>query len=506
MPAIFDTSPCEPCPQKFNLAEYVLSRADELSEKVALSILSCENPENWTYAELKAAVLGTANGLLEAGLKPGDTLMLRLGNTVDFPIAYLAAIAVGIHPIPLSSQLTMDELQKLCLEVSPSAACIDPDLGFPQSGNVIQILLSDLKSIRNLSPAKFQIGACDHLAYLVFTSGTSGAPKVVMHAHRAIWARRMMFRDWYDLRQDDRLFHAGAFNWTYTLGTGLLDPWTLGATALIVGGEASPEKIPSFLAKHGATIFAASPGVYRKLVRLCDFPKLPKLRHGLSAGEKLSDNLGILWRKKTSTEIYEAFGMSECSTFISSSPKSEAKMGTLGRPQKGRRVAILPQSLGEKPLEFDETGIIAVDQTDPGLMLGYLGARNSSDNNFRGSWFLTGDLGQMACDGSITYLGRNDDVITAGGYRISPIEIEAYLQSHPKIQMVAVKDIEIKEDTRIITAFYTADATIDDSTLKKFAAEKLARYKQPRLFVYCDSLPVGLNGKLLRKNLTLAKG
>ena len=505
MTAIFETSPCEPCPKHFNLAAYVLSHADILNDKIALSILSLEEPEDWSYRELKAAILGTGHGLLELGLKPGQKLILRLGNTVDFPIAYLAAIAVGIYPIPVSSQLTMSELQKLCTDLSPSAVCIDPDFGFPESDTMIQILLTDLRKMRSLAPVKFELGAPDRLAYLVLTSGTSGTPKIVMHAHRAIWARRMMFRDWYDLRQDDRVFHAGAFNWTYTLGTGLLDPWSFGATALVLAGEASLDKIPALLAKHEASIFAASPGVYRKLLRAPDFPETPRLRHGLSAGEKLSESLRKLWLEKTSTKIYEAFGMSECSTFVSSSPKSEARVSTIGRPQNGRRVAILPLSGSDEPVNFGETGIIAVDLNDPGLMLGYVGSASSTDNNFSRKWFITGDLGQMASDGSITYMGRNDDVITAGGYRVSPIEIEEHLQSHPKINLVAVKDIEIKADTRIITAFYTSDSVLDISMLKTFAAEKLAHYKQPRLFVHCDSLPIGPNGKLLRKSLTLPK-
>ena len=197
--------------------------------------------------------------------------------------------------------------------------------------------------------------------------------------------------------------------------------------------------------------------------------------------------------------------MSECSTFISSSPKYTLKRGTIGRPQGGRRVAILSVGGGEVPVKFGETGIIAVDQKDPGLMLGYAGTKQSLDHISSGKWFITGDLGQMGIDGSITYMGRNDDLITAGGYRVSPIEIEELLQSYPEIHSVAVKDIEIKADTRVIAAFYTADSKLDDSLLSTFAAKKLARYKQPRLFVHCKSLPMGSNGKLLRKGLTLPK-
>ena len=176
--SIFDNSSHEQCPKHFNLAAYVLLRADELKDKIAFSILSPEKQEDWTYKDLKAAILSTAYGLLELGPKPNEKLVLHLGNTVDFPIIYLAAIAVGIYPIPISFQLTMDDLQKLCTNLSPSAVCADPDIRFPKTNAMIQILLSHLNKMRNLSPAKFKFGSPDRLAYLVLTSGTSGSPKV----------------------------------------------------------------------------------------------------------------------------------------------------------------------------------------------------------------------------------------------------------------------------------------------------------------------------------------
>ena len=429
--------------------------------------------------------------------------MLRLANTVDFPIVYLAAIAVGIHPVPLSAQLRRNELEKLCEVVEPDVVAIDPTLEFPLENNVRQIPLDVLQKMRALPAAPYNMGDKDRLAYMVFTSGTSGRPKAVMHAQRAVWARQMMIKDWYDLHETDRLLHAGAFNWTYTLGTGLLDPWSIGATALIPSSDTKIEDIPKLLAKHQATIFAAAPGIYRRMLKASQFPSLPDLRHGLSAGENLSEILREDWRHATGSEIYEAFGMSECSTFISSSVNAPAQAETLGRPQRGRRVAILSTESDGQPVAFEETGMIAVDRKDPGLMIGYLG--ENEQNKFWGEWFLTGDLGQMQSDGSVRYMGRNDDVMTAGGYRVSPIEVESQLITHPDIQNVAVKDLDIKADTRVIAAFYTSEKDIQEIELQAFAGQRLARYKQPRVYVRVDALPVGPNGKLLRRNLSFTK-
>ena len=239
------------------------------------------------------------------------------------------------------------------------------------------------------------------------------------------------------------------------------------------------------------------------MLRASQFPSLPDLRHGLSAGEKLSETLREEWRNAAGGEIYEAYGMSECSTFISSSVFAPAQPETVGRPQRGRRVAILSTEPDGKPVPFGKTGMIAVDREDPGLMLGYLG--EDGQNKFRDEWFLTGDLGQMQTDGSVRYMGRYDDVMTAGGYRVSPIEVEAQLITHPKIQNVAVKDIEIRADTRVIAAFYTSENFIQETELHAFASQRLARYKQPRIYIRVDALPLGPNGKLLRRNLSLSK-
>ncbi|MHA6261973.1 class I adenylate-forming enzyme family protein [Arenibacterium sp. CAU 1754] len=496
MLSIFDQGPPPPCPAPFNLAAHVLGRADALADKTALSVLILGAPEDWTYGALAAAVRGTGTGLLEAGIKPGETVLMRLGNTVDFPIAYLGAIAAGIVPVPTSSQLTERETQTMIDDLSPAAVLRDP--GVECAPHDRQIGLEELRAMRDLPPCAYDLGDPDRLAYVVYTSGTSGKPRAVGHAHRAIWARQMMFDGWYGLREDDRLLHAGAFNWTYTLGTGLMDPWTMGATALIPEPGTDPAELPALLRARSATIFAAAPGVYRKVLQHHGVLELPKLRHGLCAGEKLSRDLHGAWRAASGTELYEAYGMSECSTFISSSPANPARGDALGAPQKGRKIAILG---ADGPVPQGEEGTIAVHRSDPGLMLGYLNAPEETEARMQGDWFVTGDQGAMAVDGQITYLGRNDDMMNAGGYRVSPLEVEAALSDHPGIEMVGAADVEIKADARIIVAFYTGPAKLDDVELTSYVDKRLARYKQPRAFVHLPALPTGANGKLLRRAL-----
>lgn len=493
-----DTGTLCPCPAPFNMAAYVLAEGSRTPEKVALAVLGLSGAERWRYADLIAAVRGTGTGLLEAGLRPGDRVLMRLGNTVEFPIAYLGAIAVGLVPVPTSSQLTQPEVQRIIDTVKPAAILLGDGIHCRDTDAIPTLPQTDLEQMRTLPPADWHMGDPERPGYIIFTSGTSGIPRAVVHAHRAIWARRMMPAGWSGLTPQDRLLHAGAFNWTYTLGTGLMDPWTMGATALIPATGVTPDQLTLLLKRHDATIFAAVPGVYRKML-MQEIPDLPRLRHGLSAGEKLSDSIRAAWEAATGTPIYEAYGMSECSTFISSGPGHPAAPGALGRPQDGRRVALVDAE--GKVVPVGEEGTIAIHRADPGLMLEYLGAPEATAQKFRGEWFLTGDQAQMDADGQITYHGRSDDMMNAGGYRVSPLEVEAALMTHPGITACAVTDIEVKADALLIMAFYTGPAALPEDELTSYAATRLARYKCPRGFFHVEALPTGANNKIIRRAL-----
>ncbi len=503
MTAIFDKGPPPPCPAPFNLAAHVLATAARRPDKVALAVIGLSGAERWSYARLEAAVRGTATGLRAQGLAPGDRVLMRLGNTVEFPLAYLGAIAAGLVPIPTSSQLTESEVAGVIATTEPRLILRGCGIACPDDTGLPVLDEAALHAMRDLPPAGWHMGDPDRLAYVIYTSGTSGQPRAVMHAHRAIVAREMMRAGWYGLTESDRLCHAGAFNWTFTLGTGLLDPWRAGATALIPAPGVTPAQLPLLLRRHDATLFAAAPGVYRKMLATDTgrppLPPLPRLRHGLAAGEKLSDAIRARWHEATGTAIHEAYGMSECSTFISASPDRPAAPGTLGRPQTGRRVAIL--GADGTPVAHGEEGTIAVHRDDPGLMLGYMGAAQATAAKFNGAWFLTGDRGTMDATGAIAYMGRADDMMNAGGYRVSPIEVEAALGLHAGITEAAVTDIEVKQDARLVMAFYTGPEPLDPAELDAHCRARLAAYKCPRGFFHVESLPTGANGKLLRRAL-----
>ena len=484
-----------PCPKGFNLAAHALRHAAALAEKPAL-IVPAEPPDVWSYARLEAAVRGVGTGLRALGLCPGDRVLMRLGNTPAFPILFPGAIAVGLVPVPTSAALTVAEITAMARSLSPALIVAEPGVALPDSP--APVLRADaVLAMAVLQPCAYLITDPDQLAYIVFTSGTSGRPLAVGHAHRALWARGMMHQGWQGLRAEDRVLHAGAFNWTYTLGAGLLDPWTVGATALIRGPGTVTADLGALLEQSEATIFAAAPGVYRQMLK-APLPALPHLRHGLSAGESLAPGLRMAWRAATCTDVHEAIGLSECSTFLSGSPAQPAPMGSLGFAQPGRRLAVLDDA----GMSADR-GTLAIHRDDPGLMLGYIAAPEATAARYSGDWFLTGDLVARDPAGAYRYLGRVDDMMNAGGYRVSPQEVEAAMTGCPGLIDCAAAEIAGRDGTRIIACFYTAEADLDADFLAAHAAASLARYKQPRRFIRLDALPRNANNKLNRRALTL---
>ncbi|TGD45152.1 benzoate--CoA ligase [Pseudotabrizicola sediminis] len=494
-----ETGPAPTVPAPFNMAQHVLARAaDRLPDKMALRIITPSAAEDWTYDRLHGAVLGCAAGLLAKGLVPGDRILMRLANQVEFPILFLGALAAGMVPVATSAQLTQAEITPMAARIAPRLIVASAGVALPAGQMCPVITDADVRAMEDLPPTAFHMGDPERPGYIIFTSGTSGSPMAVVHAHRAIIARAMMHDGWEGLSERDVLLHAGAFNWTYTLGTGLMDPWCVGATALIPGAGTSPADLPGLLHDYGATIFAAAPGVYRQMLRAPLRP-LPHLRHGLSAGEKLSAETRADWTRATGTPICEALGMSEISTFISESPTRPAPDGATGFAQTGRRIAALGPDLA--PVPRGTPGQLAIDRRDPGLMLGYLDAPDATAARLKGDWFLTGDQVLIDASGAITYLGRDDDQMNAGGYRVSPVEVEAAMARFPELLEAAVTEVEVRPGVTVIACFYTAAIALDDAALAAHAEAHLARYKQPRVFHHLPALPRGANAKLNRRAL-----
>lgn len=465
--------------------------------------------------------------LRNLGVALEDRVLIRLPNSLAFPIAFFGAMKRGAVALPTSTLLTAEEVLYLARDSGASVLVTDKAMW----GNLHDKLegLTSLRHVLLTGPgevssqgnsgvldldaelAKIKVWEAAHPtrpddpAYLVYTSGTTGYPKGVLHAHRAMIGREPAARYWFDFAPGgDRIVHSGKFNWTYVLGSALMDPLYRGKTVIVHEGKNDAAGWLKLIARHGATIFIGVPTIYRQILQQTQSGQAdaPTLRHCMSAGEHLSDEVLGQWRQRFGMDIYEAVGMSECSYYLSESVFRPIRPGSAGFPQPGHDVHLLDPETLEEVAPGDE-GMICIPATDPGLFLRYWQLPEETAKAFKGGWFLTGDFAKYDDDGYIWFLGRRDDIINSFGYRISPHEIERVIKNHPAVADCAAVGEERSQDKVLVTAHVMlhAGATASADDLVAYARQFLASYKVPKIVYIVENFPRTKNGKIVRRQL-----
>ncbi|MBI4228272.1 MAG: acyl-CoA synthetase [Deltaproteobacteria bacterium] len=476
----------------------------------------------FTFLELSILTNQIGNALLSLGFKKGDRLIIRLPNIPEFPLAFLGAIKIGSVPIPSSSMLTSEEIGYILDDSRARAIITTPDLfeeveahmGKHRAFKEVMIVGSPIPSggidfnelvIKCNTELDAPETKANDMAYICYTSGTTGYPKGVAHAQRALIAHDPAALFWQALKPDYTVFHAGKLNWTYTLGTGCLDPWRHGCATVIYGGEHEPKRFFELIAKYRVNVFMAVPTVYRQMIRIAERinTDLSSLNHALSAGEHLSEELFNLWKEKLGVELYDGLGMSEFSYYLSNMPGMPIKPGSPGKPQPGHLSALIDKEGNE--VQTGEVGVLATPKDDPGIMLHYWNNTLETRQMFKDDWFVSGDRFYKDEDGYYWIVGRDDDIITTFGYRVSPVEVERVLIEHKAVEECAVTGINIGEDKTITTAFVVLKEKIESEKIRdeliNYTLNRLARYKCPREIVFIESIPKTTNGKIKRRVL-----
>ena len=482
-----------------------------------------------TYAELAKRSSQFAQLLRKHGVAPGDRVLIRLPNSIDYPTAFLGAMKAGCIAVPTSTLLTVDEVLYLAKDSGADVMVMDhatwehlaPRINEAPAAKFV-LLSGKGKHIDNsgvealdLKPAldAITVWSAAHAtrandpAYLVYTSGTTGYPKGVLHAHRALIGREPASAYWFnfDPNSVDRILHSGKFNWTYVLGSGLMDPLYCGKTVIVHEGKNDANLWTRLIAKHCATIFIGVPTIYRQIIQKTDATKanVPSLRMCMSAGEHLSDDMLAAWRTRFGMDIYEAVGMSEFSYYLSQSIHRPIRAGSAGFPQPGHDIRLLdPETL--QPVPHGEEGMISVPESDPGLFLRYWNQPEETAKYRHDGYFFTGDYAKIDADGYLWFLGRKDDIIKSFGYRVSPYEVERIMKSHPAVADCACVGEEIEKDKLIVVAYVIPQpgAEVSAKELHEFGQQQLAAYKAPKRIYLAKDFPRTKNGKILRREIS----
>ncbi len=472
-----------------------------------------------TFAEMARRSNQVANHLRGLGVRRGDRVLLLLGNVQPLWEAMLAAMKLGAVVIPATTMLTEDDLRDrfdrggvqhviAARELAGRFAGIPGGytriaVGMTSGGNGAPewLAFEDAYGAVEGFVQEGETRATDPLL-LYFTSGTTSKPKLVLHSHQSYPVGHLTTMFWVGLLPGDVHLNISSPGWAKHAWSSVFAPWNAGATILILNqARFDARELLRVLDLARVTTFCAPPTVWRMLVQE-DLTAHPvHLREAVAAGEPLNPEVIARVREAWRVGIRDGYGQTETTLQIANTPGQVVEAGSMGRPLPGYEVRLLDPDGGEA-----EEGEIALSLDPPplGLMQGYL-QEDGSVRAPEGAWYRTGDVALRNEDGTLTYVGRSDDVFKSSGYRISPFELESVLIEHPLVAEAAVVPSPDPTRTALPKAFVALveGAPQDGATAQAIFAHlraRLAPYKRVRRIEFYE-LPKTISGKIRRVEL-----
>jgi acetyl-CoA synthetase len=513
-------------PARFNMATACCDRHADGTGRLALIYVDEDGTSRRTsFDELSAMSRRFANVLKADGLARGDRIALFLPQSLELPVAHLAAFRAGIVSIPLFALFGEDALEFRLANSGTKA--IVTDLAGWEKLKRIRDRLPDLQNVYlvgedapagtkrfwpTLEAASHDFttvdSAADDPAMIIYTSGTTGNPKGALHAHRVLLGHLPnveMIHDFFP-KAGDVMWTPADWAWIGALFDVLFPALYHGVP--VVGHRArkfEPHAAMQLMADHAIrNVFL--PPTALKLMRQAEVKHAGvKLRSIFSGGESLGAELLDWVRATFGIEVHEGFGQTECNLSIGNNAKLfPIRPGSMGKATPGFDVRIINDRGGELPR--GTRGIIGVRQPNPVTMIEYWKNPEATQKKFAGEFLLTGDLGVQDGDGYFWYVSREDDVITTAGYRVGPSEIEDCLLKHPAVALSAVVGIPDSVRTESIKAWIVLRPGFAPSEqlareIQDFVKVKLAAHEYPRFVQFTDSLPMTATGKVLRREL-----
>jgi acyl-coenzyme A synthetase/AMP-(fatty) acid ligase len=478
-----------------------------------------------TRGELEHAVLAVASGLHALGITAGERVLLRMTNSVELAAAFLGAIWAGAVPVLQNSQLGRGEIAHICALARPAAVLHgslpkenEPTLSLAATATRALVTRDGLLPLAQLGARQASAGGkgvsqlppfdarADDIAFIVFTSGTTGKPKGVVHAHRWLTALGESNRARVPPQERDVVLATGEWSFISALGHNVLFPLRNAVAGAIMEERATPERILAVVERNKVTLLHSVATLYRRILATPAIERrydLSSLRGANSTGEPLEDSIRAEWRRRIGCPIWEHYGVSEAQMVLGEGPHTPHRRGSVGKSW-GARPAILGPNLS--PLRDGEVGMLAFDANYRGFFLEYLGDEKATRAALRERWFVTSDLARMDGDGCVYILGRSDDCFKSKGVLIVPSELEAAilaLGAFEEACVFAVPDRGIgnRIGAAVIPRPGTEGALLEQEGLSRALAGTIAAFKLPHLVVPMGSLPKNTNGKTQRSEV-----
>ena len=360
----------------------------------------------------------------------------------------------------------------------------------------------------------------DDVAFVAYTSGTTGDPKGVVHYHRYGIAYEYLAKYWYNYDTPDTITCPAEIGWLLPVSSSFLFALHRGMSIVLYHemGAFNPEKWFQFIENYGISVFIGTPTMFRMLMKVEDAENkynLSTWREGTSAGEPLSPDTFEQVQKRFGVTLRDGIGMSECMVYVHNMVGMDIYQGSCGKIGTGIVIELMEvpdedeeESNSElKPVKDGEPGVLCVKiDSHPGMMKEYLNKPEATAEVFRNGWFYTGDVLRKDEKGYFWFIGRADDVIKASGYRISPFDVESALMAHPAVHEAAAVESPDPVRDKIVKAFIVLNAGFEGTDeltkeLQTHVKTTSAPYKYPRKVQYVTELPKTQSGKVKRKML-----
>ena len=497
-----------------------LAASPDSRDRTALRIVdvAAGTDTGLSFADLSRRSNQLANHFAGLGLKRGDHLLVLLGNVPALWETTLAAMKLGLVVIPATTLLTPDELSDRVERGRARAILAERDQLSKCEGlagrEVIRIVVGPGETPGwHAYAAAFEASAsfvpdgptrADDPMLLYFTSGTTAKPKLVSHTHRSYPVGSLSTMFWLGLQPGDVHLNVSSPGWAKHAWSSLFAPWNAGATVLIVNqARFNARALMAELVRCAVTTLCAPPTVWRMLIQEDLTAPGLVLREVCGAGEPLNPEVIERVRAAWGLTIRDGYGQTETTAQVANAPGDPVKLGAMGKPLPGYDVRLLDAD-GQAASE-GEVCLVLGKSRPAGLMRGY----QEADGTLKGAdgdVYRTGDIAFRDLDGTLTFVGRADDVFKSSDYRISPFELESVLIEHEAVAEAAVipapDALRLSVPKAYVALTAAAKPTAETAaSIFRYSNEKLASFKRIRRIEFVTELPKTISGKIRRVQL-----
>jgi len=475
----------------FNIAHECIDRHPK--DKTAINIIFADgHRETHTFDTLARLTSQFANAMEKLGIKQGDSIALVMNPSLEFYVSMHGILKMGAVVVACSTLFGAEAIEYRVKKSSAKILIIDENCRDSVNPGIVQRVITskEIMELIEKEEVKYEPHtSSDTMAFMQFSSGTTGLPKAVQYRHRSVGVVAFRMKFFVGLRETDTYFCPSSPAWGHGIWYGSIGPLVFGKAIGAYSGRFSAETLLDGLEKFEITSMYATPLIYRNIMesgKLSEYRL--KLRRLTYTGGALDISVMQYFKEKLGIVIQANYGSTETGGFISDYDFDDwvPKPGSMGKPLPGAIVGILDEN--ERELPPGEVGQIAIRYKDGG------------------PWTKMGDAGHVDEDGYFWYKSRIDDVIISAGYTIGPLEIENVLLKHPAVKEVAIVGSPDKVRGEIVKAFIITDHEKNDTLrreIQEFVKTRLSRHEYPRAIEFVEALPTTPDGKIKRKELKM---